>query len=83
MQYKTIIHEWIQSRPSYHDQLAANKQLLSTMNELAIQLRNLHLEQLSLLQQRQPNRSVDALKSEALEIALQIIEETLPPEIVA
>ena len=80
MQYKTIILELLESRTAYHQQLVSSKQLLSTMNQLATQLRSRHLQQLSLLEQQQPNRSLDALKSEALEVALSLIAETLPPE---
>lgn len=77
MQYKTMVLELIENRPSLHQQLASNDSLLSTMNHLAEELRTSHLDHLMLLHQTESNAPSIPLKHEAMEIAIAEIEKAL------
>ena len=39
MHYKTIVLELLTANPLLHDRLKANKQVLATMNQMAIELK--------------------------------------------
>jgi len=80
MPYKSIILEILQERPILHEQLRSNSELHSTMNRLAIQLREIHLREIERLRDLRPNSAQVQLRGEAMEIALQAIQEILPPE---
>lgn len=79
MQYKTICLHMIQDRPEMYDRLLKNRNLLPTLERYAVQLRTNHLDWMELLSQSRPDSSASQLASEALEIALQELEDSLPP----
>lgn len=71
MHYMTIVQELIQQDRILVDHLIGSNSLLSTMKDQAVQLRQMHLELLSQLQEQFPNRQVEQLKAEALEVAIE------------
>jgi hypothetical protein len=77
MQYKTITLELIQDRPELHQQLTSSRTLLSTVNQLAGLLRAVHLTTIEQLRSTRPQVSPQQLSSEAMELALQQLEEAL------
>ena len=79
MLYKTMILELLRERPAIHDQLRSQRMLLPTLERLAIQLRTSHLTWKDLLSQAKPGSSESQIASEAREIALQELADSLPP----
>ncbi len=78
MLYKTICLQLIQDRPEFYDQLLSNRQLLPTLNLYCNELRTSHLNWKEQLSQAKPGSSESQLASEALEIALQELEDRWP-----
>jgi hypothetical protein len=79
MNYKTMCLQKIQDRPEMYDQLLKSRTLLGALNGYARQLRDSHLEWKELLSQARPDTSETQIASEALEIALKELEDSLPP----
>lgn len=77
MQYKTIVLELIKDRPKLHDQLKSNRALLSTVEAIAVQLRDNHLALVEELQQSRPGSAGFQVKSEAMEIVVQEVQQAL------
>ena len=77
MQYQTIVLELIQDRPLLQNKLITSNSLLSTTEQLAAELRENHLQILSQLQQAEPNQSSIQHRSEAMEIAVNQLIESL------
>lgn len=75
--YKTIVLELLQQRPEIHDQLIRNRTLLPTLNLYASQLKANHETWKDRLSQARPGTGESQLASEALEIALQELEDCL------
>ena len=63
-----------------YDRLIRTRCLLSTLEDYATQLRSRHLTWKDLLAAANPDRSPDQIASEALEIALKELEDSLPPD---
>ncbi len=78
MHYKSICLQMIQGRPQMYDQLLSNRTLLPTLERYAIQLRNSHLDWKETLTQARPGSSETQIASEAMEIALQELKDSLP-----
>lgn len=76
MQYTTIILELIQQRPELHQILQTSKTLLPTIQHHAQQLKTRHTQLIETLQQAQPDTSPAQIRSAALEIAVQELQET-------
>lgn len=79
MHYKTICLQMIQDRPEMYDSLLKNRTLLPTLERYASQLKTSHLDWRELLSQARPGSSESQTAGEALEIALQELEDSLPP----
>ncbi len=79
MQYKTICLQLIQDRPALHDQLAREKALLPALETYAQELKDRHQHWQEQLAQTRPGSSAEQIASEALEIALRELEDSLPP----
>ena len=77
MQYKTIILGLIQQQPELHEQLKESRTLLSTLDQLAIRLRQHHLGLVEQLRRRHPQSDEAQLSSEAMEVAVKQFEEAL------
>jgi hypothetical protein len=79
MQYKTIVLELLQQRPEIHEQLRQQRMLLSTLERYANELKTSHEAWKDRLLQAKPGNSQSQIESEALEIALKEVEDSLPP----
>ena len=77
MQYKTIVLELIQQQPELHESLRASRTLLATMDAYALALKSSHEEWMERLSQRMPGSDRSQHSSEALEISLKELEESL------
>jgi hypothetical protein len=80
MQYKTMVLELLKQRPELHDQLRQNRTLLPTMERLAVELKTRHQNWKGLLSQEKPGSDSGRIASEALEIALRDLQDSLPSE---
>ena len=84
MQYKTMVLELIQERPELHDQLRKSRILLPTMERYASELKTRHEAWKNILPQTKPGSDPSQIASEALEIALKELEDSLdsasPPD---
>lgn len=80
MHYKTIVLELIQSRPTYHNRLCNLRKLLSTVEQFAHELKLRHEDWKTALATASPNTSPMMIASEAMERAIQELENALPNE---
>jgi hypothetical protein len=78
MHYKTIMLALLQQSPALHHELRLNTQLLSTLNRMASALKTRHAYWTSVLRQERPESAPQQIASEALEIAVQEMQDTLP-----
>lgn len=78
--YKTIVLELLQDRPTMHERLRASGTLLESMQQLAVAFRACHLNRMQELAAARPGSDPAQLSSEALELALQELQDSLPPE---
>lgn len=78
MQYKTIVLELLTEQVALHEQLRQSRQLLSTMEQLAIELRTSHLDWQDRLYTTNPDSTPEQLSSEAMELALRELIDRLP-----
>jgi hypothetical protein len=70
MQYQSIILQLIQDRPGLYKRLRQEHQLLQTVQLLAAELRQTHLDCQRQLRQDQPHLAEEQISSLAFEIAL-------------
>lgn len=77
MLYKTMILELLQQQPEIHDQLRKQRKLLTTMEQYATELKSRHQAWMEFLSQQRPGSNKTLLSSEALEFALQEMEDRL------
>jgi hypothetical protein len=80
MLYKTIMMELLEQRPQLHDQLRKQRKLLATLETLAQQLKTSHEAWKDQLARTGPESRDSQITSEALEIALQEMVNSLPDE---
>ena len=80
MQYKTIVLHLLEERPQMHDRLRKNRLLLPTMERLANELKTSHEAWKDTLSQARPGSGASQIASEALEMALKELEDSLPSE---
>ena len=80
MHYKTIVLRLLQDRTELHEQLRSTRTLHSTMESLARELRDLHLNWQETLNKLHPGSDPSQIKSEALELALENLQDRLPSE---
>jgi len=78
MQYKTIVLELLEQNPETYDQLLKNRTLLLTLERYGSQLRDSHLAWKELLAQVRPASNESQIASEALEMALKDLADSLP-----
>jgi hypothetical protein len=71
MRYKTIVLALLEANPTLHSRLKAQRQVLATMDRLALELRSQHHEQMRILQERSPASDPRVISSQALELALE------------
>lgn len=80
--YMTIVLELLEQRPEIHDQLRHERTLLATASRYAEELKILHQAWTQQLAQARPDSDDRQLSSQALELALQELEASLPSELV-
>lgn len=78
--YKTIVLELLRDRPALHEQLRASGTLQASMEQLAVAFRACHLERLKELAESRPGSESYQLSSEAMELALKELQDSLPAE---
>jgi len=79
MLYKTIVLQLLEQCPELHERLRKQRQLLPTMESYALDLKTRHDELKEHLSMAKPASSYSQIASEALEIALQELADSLPP----
>lgn len=77
MQYKTIVLELLQQHPEIHDQLRSQRMLLPALELHARQLKTSHEAWKGRLSQAKRGSDPSQVASEALEMALQELEDRL------
>jgi hypothetical protein len=78
MQYKTIVHELLLARTELHEQLRLTRRLKPTLETCARELKASHEAWKDQLSQARPGSDPSQIASEALEMALQELEDRLP-----
>ena len=78
MQYKTIVLELLKQRTELHEQLRLTRRLLPTMETCAKELKASHEAWKETLSQARPDSEPSQIASEALELALNELENRLP-----
>lgn len=77
MLYKTIVLQLLEQCPETHDQLKSQRMLLPTLERCSTDLKARHEVWTDLLRQSRPGSDPSQIASEALEIALQELEDRL------
>ncbi len=79
MQYMMIVLELLTERTELHEQLRQSRQLLTTVETIAQELRDSHFAWTEYLEQTHPDSDPMQIASEALELAVKELEDRLPP----
>ena len=77
MQYKTIVMEMLEFRTQIRDRLAQEENLLEALDRLALELKALHENYQEYLAHSRTDSHPTLISSEALEMALQELEDRL------
>jgi hypothetical protein len=80
MLYKTIVLELLEQNPALYEQLRKDRAMLSSLEVYASELKANHEAWKERLNQARPGSDSNQIASEALEIALQELEECLRSE---
>ena len=80
MPYTTLILSLLEQQPALYQELRTSKTLLETLNRLAHTLKARHSHWIAALHQKRPDSAPEQIASEALEIALQEVRDTLPTD---
>lgn len=78
MQYKTIVLELLKERTELHEQLRLTRRLLPTMETCSRELKASHETWKEALARANPSSDPTQIASEALELAIQELEDRLP-----
>ena len=78
MQYKTIVHELLQQHTELYEQLRLTRRLKPTLETCAKELKASHEAWKDQLSQARPGSDPSQIASEALELAIQELEDRLP-----
>ena len=78
MRYKTMVLELIQERPKLCSQLRAEKTMLKTVENCAAALKASHEAWNERLKASERGNSTEQIEAEALELALQELQDRLP-----
>jgi hypothetical protein len=76
MHFKTIVLEILQNRPELHEKLRLSRTLLTTLNLYSHRLKANHEAWMDRLSRVKPDSERSQLASEALEIAVQEMEDS-------
>ncbi len=77
MHYKTIVLEILQNRPELHEKLRLSRTLLATLNLYSRRLKANHEAWMDRLSRAKPGSERSQLASEALEIAVQEMDDAM------
>ena len=81
MLYKTIILELLQDQyPKLHERLRSSRTLPSTLDEQAAALKRYHQTRMDELAQAKPDSDPAQMASQALELAIEDLRDSLPCE---
>ncbi|HQU44265.1 MAG TPA: hypothetical protein PK867_15700 [Pirellulales bacterium] len=80
MQYKTIVHELLQQQTQLHENLRLKRRLLPAIEAYAKELKASHEEWKETLSQARPGSDPIQIASEAMEMAVQEMEDRLQSE---
>jgi hypothetical protein len=80
MHYKTIILQMLEQRPKMREELRQSRKLLPTLEFLASELKDSHEDWKDRLLQAKPDSDPSQIASEAMELALEDLEDRLPSE---
>lgn len=80
MQYKTIVHELLQQQTELHERLRLTRRLLPTIEAYAKELKASHDEWKETLSEARPDSDPIQISSEAMEMAVQEMEDRLQNE---
>jgi hypothetical protein len=83
MHYKTIALELLQENSALYEKLRSGKMLLTAMDAYAIDLKHAHEDWKERLGWSQPSSDPRQIAAEALELAIQEIQDRLPSELQA
>ena len=78
--YKTMVLNLLQERPEIHDQLRSNRMLLPMLERYASELKVSHEAWKDRLSQAKPGSDGSQIASEALEMAVKELEDSLLSE---
>ncbi len=79
MPYKTIALELLKQRPQLHDQLRTQRKLMEAMEACAAWLKDRHHGWRRQLSKAGPTADPAQIASEAMELAVKDLEDSLPP----
>jgi hypothetical protein len=79
MHYKTMVLGLLEQHPSLYQQLHTSRTLLPMLDRYATALQACHVSWMNQLVQTRPDSQPCQISSEALELALQEFQESLPP----
>ena len=79
-QYKSIVLELLRDRPTLHEQLRVSRTMLESLNNLAAAFKSCHQSWMDQLGKATPGSDPMQISSEALELALQELQDSLPRE---
>ena len=80
MLYKTMVLGLLEGRPAMHERLRQSRTLLTTVNRLAGELRTSHEAWKARLSQANLTTDPSQISSEAMELALKELVDSLPSE---
>jgi hypothetical protein len=80
MLYKSIILELLKQRPEMHERLRSQRTLLRALNRYSMQLKSLHESWKVQLAQDRPDSDPIQISSEAMELALRDLIDSLPTD---
>lgn len=77
--YKTIVLHLLQDHPALHDRLCRSRTLLATVETMGAGLKACHQEWARQLTKSRPNSNPAQIASEAMELAMKDLQDSLPP----
>lgn len=80
MQYQPIVHELLQQQTELHEKLRLKRRLLPAIEAYAKELKASHEEWKETLSEARPGSDLIQIESEALEMAVQEMEDRLQQE---
>lgn len=80
MQYKTIVLELLEGRPQLRNRLQQEHRMLAAVEQYALELKASHEQWREQLARTRPASDPAQIASEAMELALNDLQELLPSE---